>query len=117
MSQEPNVHLNNPPQVVQNASLAMIIYVLYLIGFFTGVTALVGVILAYVNRPNEPSEVIRSHFDYQISTFWWGVLWFSIGWLTVWFLVGWLVWFVWSVWTLYRCIKGLSALNRSQAVH
>ena len=115
MSQEPQLQ-HNPPQVVQNASLAMIIYVLYLVGFFTGITALVGVILAYVNRTNEPSAVVRSHFDYQISTFWWGLLWLTIGWITVWILVGYIVWLVWAIWALYRCIKGLSALNRNEAV-
>lgn len=115
MSQEPQLQ-HNPPQVVQNSSLAMIVYVLYLVGFCTGITALVGVILAYVNRGNEPSSLVRSHFDYQIKTFWWGLLWLTIGWITVWFMVGFVVWLVWAVWTLYRCIKGLSALNRNEAV-
>ncbi|PXA99237.1 hypothetical protein DMC47_04385 [Nostoc sp. 3335mG] len=58
---------------VSDAGLATVVYVLYLIGFFTGVTALIGVILAYVGR-GDATALARSHYDYQIRTFWRGVI-------------------------------------------
>ena len=50
-----------------------IVYILYLVGFVTGITALIGVILAYVNR-DDASELGRAHFNYQIKIFWRGVI-------------------------------------------
>ena len=63
-------------------SAANLNYILYIIGFFTGITALVGVVLAYSNR-DAATATFRSHFDWQIKIFWrsvrfWIVLWFSI---------------------------------------
>lgn len=104
------------PPVVNNKSMAMIVYVLYLVGFVTGLTALVGVILAHVNSGSESDPVVRSHFSYQIRTFWWGLLWMIIGCITMFILVGYLVLLGWFVWTVYRCVKGLSALNRGEAI-
>lgn len=48
-------------------------YILYIVGFFTGITAIVGVILAYQNR-REATEPYRSHFEYQIKMFWRGLI-------------------------------------------
>jgi uncharacterized membrane protein len=36
--------------VVSNYGLVLVVYVLYLVGFLTGVTALVGVVIAYLQR-------------------------------------------------------------------
>lgn len=106
-----------PVQAVSNQNMAMIVYILYLVGFLIGLSALVGVILAHVNASNEQNPVIKSHFSYQIRTFWWGLLWVFIGLLTSIILVGYLVLLGWFIWTLVRCIKGLSALNRQEAIN
>src|SRR5207249_3711100 len=58
-------------------SAANLNYILYIIGFFTGVTALVGVILAYSHR-DTASETFRSHFDWQIKIFWRSVRFFVV---------------------------------------
>lgn len=51
-----------------------IISLLYLASCVLGVTALVGVVLAYVWR-NEPQEAWEaSHFEYLINTFWIGLI-------------------------------------------
>lgn len=54
--------------------LPIAVYVLYLLGFATGgVTAVVGLIMAYVLRtPMRP--VAASHYTFLIGTFWIGVL-------------------------------------------
>lgn len=58
---------------VTDTNVVNLVYVLYLVGFFTGITALVGVIVAYVSR-SEASELARSHYNHQIRIFWRGVI-------------------------------------------
>lgn len=47
-----------------------LIAVLYLLTWFTGLTAIVGVILAYVWRREPAAEWEQSHWPYLIGTFW-----------------------------------------------
>lgn len=105
-----------PAQAVSTQNMAMIVYVLYLVSYVVGLTALVGIILAHVNAGSEKDPVVKSHYSYQIRTFWWGLLWLVIGSITIFILIGYLILLFWFVWTLYRCIKGLSALNRNEAI-
>ncbi len=47
-----------------------LVAVLYLLTWFTGLTALVGVILAYIWRKEPEAEWENSHWPYLINTFW-----------------------------------------------
>ena len=47
-----------------------IIYILYLVGAFTGVTMIVGVILAYIERGKLTDITLESHVEKQIRMFW-----------------------------------------------
>ncbi|MGH6993814.1 MAG: hypothetical protein ACRED8_14190, partial [Caulobacteraceae bacterium] len=61
-----------PPPIYSGADerqLALIIYILYLIPFAWPVAHIVGLVLAYVNRPTTPAW-LNSHYTYQIRTFW-----------------------------------------------
>ena len=51
--------------------LVVTVYILYLFGFLTAVTALVGVMIAYLQQ-NNTDPVCQSHFHFQIRTFWIG---------------------------------------------
>ena len=84
---------------------AIIIYILYLIGFATGVSALVGVILAHAKETDNP--VWQSHFTYQIRTFWLGLVMLVVGAILYVILIGWLVVAFWALWTLIRVVRGL----------
>src|SRR5205823_9746562 len=59
--------------IVSDINLALIVYILYCVGYFTGVTALIGVIIAHV-KVDEADPVLRSHYQFQIRTFWIGLL-------------------------------------------
>lgn len=60
-------------------SIALLNYVLLLLGFFTsGITSLVAVVLAYARR-SEADPMARSHLDFQISTFWIGFIGTTVG--------------------------------------
>jgi uncharacterized membrane protein len=61
------------PQQSQQSGLrttVMICYVLYLVAFINGVTAIIGLIIAYVKRSDAAGTVWATHFDNLIFTFW-----------------------------------------------
>ena len=104
-----------PPPLVSNRELVMVVYILYLVGFFTGFTALAGVIIAYM-QIGRSDPVSDTHFQFQIRTFWIGLLYVVIGAISAVVVVGLLILLWWFVWTLVRCIKGLLTLNAGEPV-
>jgi uncharacterized membrane protein len=105
--------------------VALAVYLLYLLTFllsitgaatFLGlITSIVAVIIAYIKK-NEASGWIRSHFEYQIKTFW-VFFWVGLlGFVLVFFLVGFAVLFIDLLWLLYRTVKGLIALNDEREI-
>lgn len=92
-----------------------VIYILYLLGFVLGITPIVGVIMAYVNRAGaEPW--LESHYTFQIRTFWIGVLYTAIGLVLTLVLVGFLVLLFVTIWYIVRCVQGMMAANRGEAM-
>jgi uncharacterized membrane protein len=100
---------------VNDKGFAVAVYLLYLIGFFTGITALVGVIIAYVKKPTA-SGVPQSHFQFQVRTFWIGLLYLAIGSFLLFLYIGGPILLWWFVWTLVRAIKGLILLNDGRPI-
>jgi uncharacterized membrane protein len=58
--------------------LPIVVYALYLLGFTNGLTFLVGLIVAYVNRETA-GPINASHYTFAIRTFWLSIWWFLIG--------------------------------------
>ena len=58
-------------------------YVLFLLAWINGITAIIGVILAYVKRHEASGTIWRSHFDNLILVFWVVVIGLFIGFLTL----------------------------------
>jgi uncharacterized membrane protein len=105
-----------PPPTPSASSLLQspqTVYLLYFGGFILAVLALIGVVLAYVNR-DSARPLDRSHYDFQIATFWRGLVILAAGIVTVFIVVGWLIILFWAIWTIVRNIKGLSAFGRGQ---
>ena len=94
---------------------ANIIYILYLVGFVIPLTALVGLIMAYMNRGGG-NEGADTHFTFQIRTFWIGFLMMLVGVVLSFVLIGYLVLLLWFVWTLIRVITGMQKLGRREPV-
>jgi uncharacterized membrane protein len=103
------------PQAVSNTTLAMIVYVLYFVGYFVGLTALVGVIIAHV-QADAADPVLQSHYRFQIRTFWISVLYAVVGVVLLFFFVGIAVLFWAFIWSLVRNIKGVLALNENRPI-
>jgi uncharacterized membrane protein len=104
-----------PRPAETSASNAKVIYILYLVSIVVGLTGLVGVIMAYVYRKDAP-DWLRSHYRFQIRTFWIGLLYVVLGMLLTAVFVGFLVLLFWLVWLIIRCVKGMQQLERSEPV-
>ena len=107
--------------------LAVLNYVLLILGFFTGVTTVIAVALAY-GRRRGASGYVRSHLDWQIRIVWrgalalltvallhalvvgLGVVTFGIG--LVFLVIPWALGLVWLVWTIWAIVRGMNRLRR-----
>jgi len=110
-------------------SYAMACYVLFLIACVNGLTAIAGVVLAYIKRADARGTIWQSHFDNMIAVFWvmfavavlwivswpvsFGILWardFVWPWVSV-IGVPLLLWMIAFplilIWYFYRLIRGL----------
>lgn len=92
-------------------TLTTVIYALYAVSLFIGITAIVAIVLNYIKREEAQGTWLESHFRWQIGTFWWGLLWMIVGAIAWVLLLGWLVWGVAGIWFIYRIAKGWLNLN------
>ena len=106
---------DSPPRVDSDTGLALIVYILYLAGFVTVVTAIIGVIIAYI-QSDTADPIARSHFQFQIRTFWILLLYVAVGLVLTFVGVGVLI-LLWSlVWSIVRNIKGILAVNENKPI-
>lgn len=103
-----------PAQQGPTDTTAKIVYILYLVSFVVGVTVLVGLVMAYVNVGDAP-EPLKTHYRFQIRTFWIGLLYAVAGGILSVVGVGVLVVLFLAVWFIVRCVKGLKYLGRGEA--
>lgn len=93
--------------------MAVVAYILHLIGSVTGLLSIGALILNYF-RQNEYSGGLASHHRYMIRTFWWTLLWLVIGWCTRFMFIGWVLCIAAWCWYVYRHIRGLVALANGE---
>ena len=114
----------------EDRSLTFIIYLLYLLALpiVTIWTVLIGLVLAYVNRDGAGPRA-RSHYIFQIRTFWTAIAWWIIGGASIGLglllspvligiplaLFGCLIFGVGHLWFGIRCLAGLVYLVRDEA--
>lgn len=118
----------------------MVCYVLYLVALFNGLTALIGVIIAYIKKSDAAGTVWESHFRNLILVFWVLLVGFVVGLATLpislytiaalfetdltWpaisalafpLLAGLLIYLALFIWFLYRMIRGLIRATEDRA--
>ncbi|MBT2969462.1 MAG: hypothetical protein KME56_09220 [Candidatus Thiodiazotropha sp. (ex Ctena orbiculata)] len=101
----------------RDKNLTMAVYALQAISFLFVVTFLVAVIINYVKRDDVRGSWLESHFRWQIRTFWFSLLWMSIGFVTSFILVGYLLLFANAIWLIYRIIKGWLRLSEGREMY
>lgn len=102
-------------QAVDNTILH-VIYALYAASFINGLTAIVGVIIAYAKRNDARGSWQESHFDWLIRTFWWGLLFMVLGAAATIVFVGFLIMFLAGVWIVWRLAKGWLRLGQWRGI-
>jgi uncharacterized membrane protein len=96
-------------------TLALIVYILYFVAYFTGITAVIGVIIAHL-QVGTADTMLASHYRFQIRTFWIGLLYLIIGAVLTLVLIGFAILLWWFIWSLIRNVKGVLALNENRPI-
>jgi uncharacterized membrane protein len=99
----------------RNATNVNIVYYLYLASIVLGVTAIVGVIMAFMNRLGT-GDWLDTHYTYQIRTFWIGILYFVISVILTMVVIGAFLIVATLVWWIVRCLKGLKLSGQRQPI-
>jgi uncharacterized membrane protein len=105
-----------PEQLAGLKNVTMTVYALQALSFIWGLPAIVGLVINYVKRDDARGTLYESHFDWQIRTFWWGLVWALIGGVLAVLLVGFVVMLVAWVWMIYRVVKGWLKLTEGKPV-
>lgn len=110
------------PALAEARQLTLIVYVLHVLLSLTVLTFFVAICINYARRDRVLGTIYESHFGWQIRTFWWSLLYFSIGAAVLatgivravaagdglgWIIVGVLLLVVNWCWHLYRVVRGL----------
>ncbi|WP_297812761.1 hypothetical protein [uncultured Methylophaga sp.] len=93
---------------------AKIVYLLFLANIIIQFLGIIGVVVAYVHKSDAPAW-LQSHYQYQIRTFWIGLLYIVVGAFLTTAFIGWFILFFWVVWVVIRCVKGMKYLDQQQA--
>ncbi len=104
------MNIPSPPGAGASApydrNLGNITYGLYAGALLFGVLAIAAVIINYLKREEVRGTLLESHFNWQIRTFWYSLLWIVVGaalWLV---LIGWAVLLAAAIWYVYRIASG-----------
>jgi len=91
------------------------IYVLYLASFVIGITGLIGLVMAYVNR-GKSEAWIESHYTWLIRTFWIALLGGFISLILMLVAIGVVLMMAIAIWVIVRCVIGLQKVSRGEAI-
>lgn len=103
-----------PEPVTRDMTTAKIVYGLYALGYFTAITALAGVVYAYLSRGKD--EVLDSHLEFQIRTFWISLGIAVLAAITMLVGIGFLIWAFLAVWGVVRVISGFLLANEGKPI-
>jgi uncharacterized membrane protein len=92
---------------------AKVVYLLFLVNIFIQFLGIIGVIIAYVHKSDAPTW-LQSHYQFQIRTFWIGLLYLFIGVILATVAIGYFILLFWVIWVIVRCVKGMKYLDQNQ---
>ncbi|WP_420408334.1 DUF4870 family protein [Hoeflea sp.] len=92
-----------------------VIYILYLASFFIGISGIVGIVLAHLNR-GKSAPWIESHYTWAIRTFWLGLLGSFISFILMFVVIGMLTIILVAIWVVVRTVIGLQKLSRNEPI-
>jgi len=92
-----------------------VVYFLYIAGMFIGISALIGIVIAYMNR-GKAGGWVETHYTWQIRTFWLALLYSFVSVLLMIVGIGFLLIVAVAVFVIVRCVLGLQAAGREEAM-
>jgi uncharacterized membrane protein len=104
------VNTTADPAPAKNVKL---IYILYLVSILLGLTSIIGLIMAYINKDDAP-EWLQSHYQFLIRTFWIGLLYGVISIILMAVAIGFILILAVLVWFIIRCVKGMKLLDEGK---
>lgn len=110
---EQSLETSTPAKAVDTET-SKIIYFLYLAGLLIGLTAIIGLVMAYTNRKDSNPDWLNSHYTFQIQTFWYGFIYLIVTILLSLIIIGWFVGLFWFIWLIIRCVNGLNNLKEQK---
>ena len=96
-------------------STQRIVYGLFAFSFFVAPASIVGLVVAYIVRPDAPPW-LQGHYTFLIRTFWIGFLYAFISALAVMILIGPLMMLGVAVWFLVRVVLGWMKMEKGQPI-
>ncbi len=93
-----------------------IVGLLYLGSYFTGISGIIGIVLAYVWRGETSEPWEATHYTYHIRTFWLSVVAAFIGVLTLIVGIGFIILGLIGIWALIRIILSLVNAQKRAAM-
>lgn len=104
------------PLVNKLSENSRMVYILYLIGLVFGITAIIGVVIAYINKDDAMPDWLKTHYRYQLNTFWMGLVMLVAGVLLIVLIIGIFILLFWMIWIIIRCVKGMKLLDQQQPI-
>ncbi|WP_413203610.1 DUF4870 family protein [Rhodospirillum sp. A1_3_36] len=123
----------NPPEPEGARTMVQVIYALYVVSFFYGITSVFGLTMAYLKRGDYTGTIYADHLTWLIRTFWFSIL-FSLISLAIilsnslslaYLMMGMTMGFWYSlpgaaililcftvIWFIYRVFKGMFAISK-----
>ena len=92
-----------------------VIYILYLASFFIGISGIVGIVLAHLNR-GKSEAWLETHYTWVIRTFWIDVVGALVSALLMLVLIGVLTMALVAIWIIVRTVIGLQKLGRNEPI-
>ena len=94
------------------SNTARLVYIFYMAGILLYLLTLIGVIVAYTHKAEAP-DWLKSHYEFQIRTFWITLLLLIAGWTTMSMGgIGFLILATWAIWLIVRCVSAYRLLKR-----
>lgn len=96
---------------------ANIVYALQALGFLVGISYIAAVIVAYMKQAEARGTWVESHFQWQIMTFWYSLLWGILGAVAMMWMVGFVILIAAMLWIVYRIVVGWVRLSENRPVY
>ena len=92
---------------------AQVLSFLYLACFVVGITAIIGVVIAYMNR-GKAGGMVETHYTFLIRTFWIGLAYALISAVLIVAAIGVVLMLAVTSCIIARCLIGLQAVQRNE---